>query len=96
MRLAKVPFLNPGVVMPAATIATDAVFDYGEGLRSGEDPLRAAAGVAGSAGGYAAAYALAHRRMPRMAGLVPVVAGFGGSMLGGWMGDRADSVARGI
>ena len=96
MRLAKMnQFLNPGVVMPAATVLTDSYLDYGEGIRSGEDAVRAAAGVAGSAGGYTAAYALAQKKLPRMAGLVPVVAGFGGAMLGGWMGDRADSLVRG-
>lgn len=95
MRLAKIGLLSPGVVVPAATVATDSVLDYGEGLRSGEDALRAAAGVAGGAGGYTAAYAMANRKLPRMAGLVPVLAGFGGALVGGWMGDRADSVARG-
>jgi len=100
-RIAKIrmPSMSPEL---ATVLATDAMFDLGEGMRSEEDLVRSAAGVTGSTlaglAAYSAAKPLVSKLSPRLGKLAeaaPVLAGFVASLPGGWAGDRTDELIRG-
>ena len=104
-RIAKV---SPEHIVMGASLLGDAVYDYYEGVRTAEDPIRSAAGVIGSTAAYGGGAALANRwlnssnplakkikgRMGGWSALVPLAAGYAASFPGGWAADRVDEFVR--
>lgn len=91
--------IAPERVAAYITALGDAGFDYSEGVRGGEDPIRALAGVTGSTLGQIAAFEgaskLLSRSKPGLArAAIPVVAGFAGAIPGGYLADRLDEFIR--
>ena len=93
--------IDPLDLANSLQIATDAIIDFGEGVKGGEDPFRAGIGVAGASIGNALAYRMGKSMMKGSSNemvqtVVPVANSFAGSIAGGWAGDRIDDLIRGV